>query len=78
VQCVNLTDDELWCAIARNTDEWSVLVGQQLALDADIGANELDKKADLMRYHLRTINRLQRQYRSYTTELRRRYSETAA
>ena len=70
---VNLTDDELWHAITQNTDELLAL----LALDADIGANELDKRADLMRSHLKTINRLQREYRGYAAELRRRYSLAA-
>jgi hypothetical protein len=69
VQWVNLTDDELWYAIAQNTDELLKL----LALDADIGADELDKRADLMRSHLKAINRLQRDYRGYKAELRRRY-----
>jgi len=69
VRCVNLTDDELWHAISQNTDELLKL----LASDADIGATEHDKRADLMRTHLKTINRLQRDYRGYTAELRRRY-----
>jgi len=69
VHWVKLTDDELWHAIAQNTDELLKL----LALDADIGANEYDKRPDLMRSHLKTINRIQRDYRSYAAELRRRY-----
>jgi hypothetical protein len=71
VQWVNMTDEELWRAIAQNTDETSTL----LALDADIGANEPDKRTDLMRSHLKTINRLQGEYRGYTAELRRRYPQ---
>jgi hypothetical protein len=73
VQWVNLTDAELWHAITQNTDELLAL----LALDADIDANELDKRADPMRSHLKTINRLQREYRGYAAELRRRYSLAA-
>lgn len=73
MRCVNLTDDELWRAIAQNTEEMSLLVEHQLALEADIGADELDRRADLMRSHLETINRFQREYRDYTAELRRRY-----
>ena len=69
MQWVNLTDDELWYAISRNTDEMLKL----LALDANVGVKELDDRADLMRSHLKTINRLQRDYRSYKAELRRRY-----
>jgi hypothetical protein len=69
VKWVNLTDDELWHAIAQNTDELLTL----LALDADIGVNEPDKRSVLMRSHLKTMNRLQREYRGYTAELRRRH-----
>lgn len=69
MQWVNLTDDELWYAIAQNTDQLLAL----LALDTGIGANESDKRADLMRSHLKKMNRLQREYRGYTAELRRRY-----
>ena len=69
VRWVNLTDDELWHAITQNTDELLAV----LALDADIGANELDKRADLMRSHLETVSRLLREYHEYTAELRRRY-----
>jgi len=69
VQWVNLTDDELWHAIAQNTDELLRL----LALDAAIGVNQPDKRTDLMRSHLKMMNQLQREYRGYAAELRRRY-----
>jgi hypothetical protein len=34
MQCVNLTDDELWQAIAHNTTVMSALVYRRIELDA--------------------------------------------
>ncbi len=73
MQCINLTDDELWRAIAENTNVMSALVHEQLELGAGITANDPDRRAELMRSHLQTVNEYQRQYRDYTAELRRRY-----
>ncbi len=36
MQCVNFTDDELWNAIAENTDALSELQQQRAELDAEI------------------------------------------
>jgi hypothetical protein len=67
MRCANLTDDELWRAIAQNTEAMSMLLHQQVELgNADSGA----KRADLIRF----ANSFQREYREYTAELRRRYS----
>jgi hypothetical protein len=72
MQCVNLTDDELWQAIAENTNAMSRLVRQQLELDAYMGAS--DPYGDyLMRFHLERASKFQREYQDYTAELRRRY-----
>ena len=74
VQRLLLADDELWRAIAENTDAMSALVHQQVELDAGFGAaNDRDSRAELMRSNAQTINKFQRQYRDYTAELRRRY-----
>lgn len=74
VQCVILTDDELWRAIAVNTNALSLLVEQRLELDAEIAAsNPPENRAKLMRVHLDVVNRFQREYRECTAELRRRY-----
>ena len=40
MQYINLTDDELWRAIAENTNAMSRLVYQQLEFDAHIGPND--------------------------------------
>ena len=70
---LNLTDEELWLAITDNTNTMSALVNQQLEIDDKIGRAEPAERARLMRNHLETINRYQREYRDYTAELRRRY-----
>jgi len=72
MQCVNLTDAELWRAIAENTNAMSRLVRQQLELVAYMGANEPYRK-HLMRFHLRRASKFQREYQDCTAELRRRY-----
>jgi hypothetical protein len=74
MQCVNLTDDELWQAIAHNTTAMSALVYRRLELDAGDTRNDvIDDRAQLMQSNLETISKLERKYREYTDELRRRY-----
>jgi hypothetical protein len=68
--CVNLTDDELWQAIAHNTTAMSALVYRRIELDA--GDDVIDQ-AQLMQSNLETISKLEHKYREYTGELRRRY-----
>jgi hypothetical protein len=68
MRCANLTDDELWRAVALNTEALSALLHQQVD-DADSGAIHFRRKADLIRF----ANRFQREYREYTAELRRRH-----
>jgi hypothetical protein len=64
-----LTDEQLWRAIAKNTNELSNLLGQEV----EPGENGTDK--DLVRRaRLIEFNKLQREYRGYTAEIRRRYS----
>ena len=70
---VGLTDDQLWQAIAENTNAMSGLLHQQLELDEKLGAADPADRAKLMCSHLEAINQYQREYRNYTAELRRRY-----
>ncbi len=72
MQCVKLTDDELWRAIAVNTNALSLLVEQWIELDAEIVASG-DPESRAMRVHLDVVSRFQSEYREYTAELRRRY-----
>ena len=56
-----LTDEQLWRAITENTTDLSNLMDQEVSTSAH--------KDVLVQF-----NTLQRQYRVYTAELRRRYS----
>ncbi len=73
MQRVNLTDDELWQAIAHNTTAMSALVYRRLELDAGNARDGVIDRAQLMQSNLETISKLERKYREYTDELRRRY-----
>ena len=78
VRCVNLPDDELWRAIAENTNAMSALVDQQLEIDEIIGAADPPDRARLLGTYLDTINQFQRECRDCSAELRRRYNITQA
>ena len=72
MQRMNRTDDELWRAIAENTNAMSRLVHQQLELDAFIGADDPNNEYR-MRFLLKRADHIQRQYQDCTAELCRRY-----
>ena len=61
---VNLTDDELWRRIAQNTTLISALVYRRI---------DIIHRAQLMQSNAETVSNLERNYREYTAELRRRY-----
>jgi hypothetical protein len=69
MQCANLTDDELWRAIAQNTEAMSELVQQMF--ESKTGANAGPRTNRIS--NARTIDALERQYRIYTAELQRRH-----
>jgi hypothetical protein len=74
MRSVNLTDEELWRAIAQNTNAMTALVHQQLELDP--AANTLSdtiRQAKLRETNAERIGKLARNYQEYTAELRRRY-----
>src|ERR1700740_3699265 len=73
MQCVNLTDDELWQAIAHNTTAMSALVYRRLGPGAGKTRKECFDWDQVMQPNLETISKLERKYRQYTDELRRRY-----
>jgi hypothetical protein len=64
MQCTKLTDDELWRAIAVNTDTMSALLLEELKRD-DSAINPCTR-ADLILF-------VNGQYSNYTAELRRRH-----
>jgi hypothetical protein len=71
MRCANLTDDQLWRAIAQNTEKLSALIRQQLELDGADERASIHRRvsADLIRF----ASNFQREYRRYADELRRRY-----
>jgi hypothetical protein len=73
MRCVDLTDDELWQAIAHNTTVMSALVYRRLELDAGNARDDIIDRAQLMQLNLDIISKLERKYREFTDELRRRY-----
>ena len=73
MSCVDLTDDELWRAIAENTNAMSAAIHQQMELGEKIGETDDPGRAHLTRSRLEAISRYQREYRDWTAELRRRH-----
>ena len=69
MQCANLTDDELWGAIYQNTATMADLVRQMSESKTGAKAGTRTKRVS----NAQTIDALERQYRSYSAELRRRY-----
>ncbi len=69
MQCADLTDDQLWRAISQNTEAMSDLVHQMSRLNtATVARTRTSRIANAQ-----AIDTLERQYRIYTAELRRRY-----
>jgi len=65
VQYSHLTDDDLWCAITKNTNAMSTLFDQQ----RESGTSTLLYTRATM-----VIDNLEREYQAYAAELRCRYS----
>jgi hypothetical protein len=74
MQSENLTDEQLWRRIARNTNAMTALIHQQLELTAVNTISEAIRQAKLKESNTERIGKLERNYREYTAELRRRYS----
>jgi hypothetical protein len=73
VQCEQLTDEELWSAIAENTNLMSALVFEQFELEEATSSIPPEKRPALMHSHLQKIDKYRRDYIDCTSELRRRY-----
>jgi len=75
MQSENLTDEQLWRGIARNTNAMTALIHQQLELDPAVNTlSDTIRQARLRESNAERIGKLERNYREYTAELRRRYS----
>ncbi len=74
MQSENATDEQLWRAIARNTNAMTALINQQLELAAVHTISDSIRQANLRESNAARIGSLARNYQEYTGELRRRYS----
>jgi hypothetical protein len=73
----NLTDEQLFRGLARNTNAMTALIHQQLELDPAVNTHTLSdaiRQAKLRESNTERIGKLERNYHGYTAELRRRYS----
>lgn len=73
MQCANLSDDELFQAIAANTNAISDLLHRRTELEDKITkTNDPVTLSQLMDCYVGVVNRFESEFRTYTTELRRR------
>ena len=74
MQSVNLTDEQLWRAIAQNTNAMTALIHQHLELDPAVNTlSDTIRQAKLRETNAERIGKLARNYQEYTAELRRRH-----
>ncbi len=74
MQCVDLSDDELWQAIAANTDAISDLLHQRAEVEAEINSmSDPASRTELMSSYVGAVNKFESEYRTYTAEICRRY-----
>jgi hypothetical protein len=75
MQSENLSDEQLWRAIAQNTNAMTALIRQQLKLAPAVNTlSDTIRQANLRGSNAERIGKLERNYQEYTGELRRRYS----
>ena len=75
MQCVNLTDEQLFRAIAQNTNAMTALIHQQLELYPAVKTlGDRIRQTMLKKSNADRIGKLERNYREYSAELRRRYA----
>ena len=74
MQSENLTDEQLWRRITRNTNAMTALIRQQIELDAVNTIIGTIRQAKLKESNAERIGKLEHNYREDTAELRRRYS----
>jgi hypothetical protein len=71
VRTSHLTDDELWRAIADNTNALSALIEKQCGWDAELEAPAIVDT--LNNINVCRVDTYYREYRDYIAEIRRRY-----
>ena len=73
MRSLHLTDDELWRAIADNTNAMSTLIEKQCEWDAELEASAI--VCTLKSISICRADAYYREYRDYIAEVRRRYPE---
>jgi hypothetical protein len=73
VRSVYMTDEELWRAIAENTDAISVLIEKQFELDEGLEAPDRNTQQELVLFNVQTIDKYYHEYRDFIAEIHRRY-----
>jgi hypothetical protein len=71
VRSLHLTDDELWRAIADNTNAMSALIEKQCEWDAELKAPAIVRT--LKSISICRADKYHCEYRDYIAEVRRRY-----
>ena len=71
MRTLHLTDDELWRAIADNTNALSALIEKQSKWDAELGAPAIVDTLNSIR--VCRADTYYRAYRDYIAEVRRRH-----
>jgi hypothetical protein len=71
VRSLRLTDDELWRAIADNTNALSTLIEKQCEWDEELEAPAI--VGTLNSISICRADKYHREYRDYIAEVRRRY-----
>jgi hypothetical protein len=75
MQCANLTDEQLFRAISQNTNAMMALIHQQIELDPAVKTlGDRIHQVMLKKLSADRIGKLERNYREYSAELRRRYA----
>jgi hypothetical protein len=71
VRSLHLTDDELWRAIADNTNALSALIEKQYEWDTELGGPAI--VCTLKSISICRADKYHREYEDYIAEVRRRY-----
>lgn len=66
---IYLTDDELWGAIASNTNALSILIKKQFELGAGLGARDADMRLERLLFNVQAIDKYHREYKDYIAEV---------
>ena len=69
MRSTHLTDDDLWRAIANNTDAMSALIEEQIELNTQWRGYLIPNRQKLILFNVQAINNYNRQYRDFIAEV---------